>query len=192
MANVFKNFLDSLKLNDDDYDDDYDDELDDYDFKAQERELKRAAKLEQKAAKQQRKDNDMSDTSSYESLVNSRKARTARGDRAASSNVVPIRSIAKGFEVSITKPTSFEDSQDVCDLLLSGRATVINLEGFDVDMAQRIMDFVSGCVYAINGRLHQISSYIFIVSPDSVDISGDYLDLLESNGFEVPTLNKEF
>ena len=90
------------------------------------------------------------------------------------------------------KPTVFEDSKEICDLLISGRVTVINLEGFDIDIAQRIMDFVSGCVYAINGKLHQISNYIFIVTPENVDISGDYLELLESNGFEVPTLNKEF
>ena len=112
--------------------------------------------------------------------------------RSSSSKVVPIRSSVKGFEVSIMKPTIFEDSQEICDLLISGRVTVINLEGFDIDIAQRIMDFVSGCVYAINGKLHQISNYIFIVTPENVDISGDYLELLESNGFEVPTLNKEF
>ena len=90
------------------------------------------------------------------------------------------------------KPTSFEDSQDICDMLLSGRAAVVNLEGFDPMEAQRIMDFISGCVYAINGKLHQISRYIFIFSPDSVDISGDYLDLVPDDGFGVPTINKEF
>ena len=106
------------------------------------------------------------------------------------SDVIPYPQ--KGLEVCIMKPTSFEDSQDICDMLLSGRAAVINLEGFDVDIAQRVMDFISGAVYSLNGKLHQISSYIFIISPDSVDISGDYLDLIRQNGFEVPTLNKDF
>ena len=77
-------------------------------------------------------------------------------------------------------------------MLLTGRAVVVNLEGFDPDVAQRIMDFISGAVYAIGGKLHQISRYIFIFSPDNIDISGDYLDLVPVDGLGVPTINKEF
>jgi cell division inhibitor SepF len=113
-------------------------------------------------------------------------------DKSGPSKVVPIRTSPKGFEVCIMKPGTFEDSQEICDMLLSGRAAVINLEGLDVDLAQRIMDFISGAVYSLNGKLHQISSFIFIISPESVDISGDYADILQNNGFEVPTLNKDF
>ncbi len=182
MANVVKGFLDFFRLNDEDDDYDYD-EFEDYDIKEQERALRKAAK-ERKSL--EKRDSALQgaggETSSF-----SKRSKNNKDDK-----IVPIRSIPKGFEVSIMKPTMFEDSQDVCDLLIAGRVTVINLEGFDIDIAQRIMDFVSGCVYAINGKLHQISSYIFIVTPENVDISGDYLDLLESNGFEVPTLNKDF
>lgn len=182
MANVVKGFLDFFRLNDEDEDYDYD-EFEDYDIKEQEKALKKAAK-ERKAF--ERKDGNMQDATNETSSFGKRN-RNSKDDK-----IVPIRSVPKGFEVSIMKPTMFEDAQDVCDLLISGRVTVINLEGFDIDIAQRIMDFVSGCVYAVNGKLHQISNYIFIVTPEHVDISGDYLDLLESNGFEVPTLNKEF
>jgi cell division inhibitor SepF len=75
---------------------------------------------------------------------------------------------------------------------LTGRAVVINLEGFDEKLAQRTMDFVSGSVYAINGRLHRISNCIFIISPDTIDISGDYLDIVQETGFEPPTFHNEF
>ena len=119
--------------------------------------------------------------------------RYSRMERTNSNKIVPIRTTSKGLEVCIMKPTSFEDSQDICDMLLAGRATVVNLEGFDPDDAQRIMDFISGCVYSMNGKLHQISRYIFIFSPDSIDISGDYQELVDAGiGFGVPTLNKEF
>ena len=103
-----------------------------------------------------------------------------------------MRTASKGLEVHIVKPTSFEDSQQVCDILLEGRAVVVNLEGFDADDAQRIMDFISGCIFAINGKLHRISKYIFIFSPDNVDISGDYLDLLPEDKKNTLTINKEF
>lgn len=121
-----------------------------------------------------------------------KKEKTAKVERNGISKVVPIRTTTRGLEVCIMKPTSFEDSQEICDMLLTGRATVINLEGFDDKLAQRTMDFISGSVYAINGKLHRISNAIFIVSPDTVDISGDYLDLIQESGFEPPTFHSKF
>jgi cell division inhibitor SepF len=189
MANIFKNILDSLKLTEDDDFDDYDDEL-------EEKEAKRAERMERKVEKQKLRQQSMEREETLSdfgaSFQEPKKERVTRMERTTNNKVVPIRTTPKGFEVCIMKPTTFEDSQDICDMLLSNRAAVINLEGIDVDLAQRIMDFVSGSVYALNGKLHQISSYIFIISPDSVDISGDYLDLVQSDGFEVPTLNREF
>lgn len=124
----------------------------------------------------------------------SKRERTQRPERqvTTSSRVVPLRSAssARALEVSIMKPTRFDDSQDICDMLVDERATVVNLEGIDLALAQRIMDFISGAVYALNGKIHQISNLIFIVSPENVDISGDYLSYVEQNGFEVPTLNR--
>lgn len=213
MANLFKNILDTLKLSDEDDGDDYDDyvsELEEKERKKNERmEQKQALKQEKRSFASSRTSNDdyqarssvsnstpMSSTSSFSDVRKDRTQRVEKSMPSIPSNnvskVVPIRNTQKSLEVCIMKPTSFEDSQDICDMLLSGRAAVINLEGFDVDIAQRVMDFVSGAVYAMNGKLHQISSYIFIISPDTVDISGDYLDLIRQNGFEVPTLSKDF
>lgn len=199
MANIFKNILDSLKLTEDDEYDDYDNEMDERELKRQEREERKLAKQANQQVKLQSKQQvkpafePSEPISSFNTPVNDpKKERVTRMERTTTNKVVPIRTTPKGFEVCIMKPTTFEESQDICDMLLTGRAAVINLEGFDVDLAQRIMDFVSGSVYAMNGKLHQISNYIFIISPDSVDISGDYLDLIQSDGFEVPVLNKEF
>lgn len=185
MANLFKNILDSLKLTEDD-------DYDDYVSEEEEREAKRAERAERKSRQVSQIYERDEPSSGINSFNDSRKEKVTRLERTSTNKVVPIRTTPKGFEVCIMKPGTFEDSQDICDMLLSGRAAVINLEGFDVDLAQRIMDFISGSVYAMNGKLHQISSYIFIISPETVDISGDYLDLLQSDGFEVPTLNKEF
>lgn len=207
MANILKNFLGYLKLGEDD---DYDDYVNDYDEKEEVREDKRRSRRDDsedsvisrpdRAPRPERTptrsyiNKDRDDDELQIPVSETRKERTQRleRERGSSSKVVPIRTTPKGLEVCIMKPTSFEDSQDICDMLLSGRAAVVNLEGFDPLEAQRIMDFISGCVYAINGKLHQISRYIFIFSPDSVDISGDYLDLVPDEGFGVPTINKEF
>ena len=80
----------------------------------------------------------------------------------------------------------------MCEILLGGRAAVVNLEGFDTEVAQRIMDFISGCIFAIDGKLHRISKYIFIFSPNNVDISGDYLELLPEDKKNTLTISKDF
>ena len=95
-------------------------------------------------------------------------------------------------EVKIIFTSSFEDSQEICNTLLESKPVVVNLEGFDADDAQRIMDFISGCIYAINGKYHQISKYVFIFTPEQVDISGDTLDHVKEQSDTMPTINREF
>ena len=104
--------------------------------------------------------------------------------------VVPM-SNRSSLAVSVIKPNRLEDSEEICNMLLSNRPVIVNLEGFDPGDAQRIMDFISGCIYAINGKYHQISKYIFIFSPENVDISGDSLGL-DGNVAVMPLINREF
>ena len=84
----------------------------------------------------------------------------------------------RGMEVTMIKPTSMEDSREVCDYLLAGKAVVLNLEGIHMEVAQRIIDFTSGATYSMEGNLQKISNYIFIATPRSVELSGDFQDLL--------------
>ena len=83
-----------------------------------------------------------------------------------------------GMEVCVIKPTSVEDAREITETLLANRTVVLNLEGLDVDIAQRIIDFTSGSTFAISGNLQKISRYIFIITPASVDISGDFQNIL--------------
>ncbi|MCL2051916.1 MAG: cell division protein SepF [Lachnospiraceae bacterium] len=94
-----------------------------------------------------------------------------------------------GMEVCVIKPTSVEDAREITDTLLNNRTVVLNLEGIDVEIAQRIIDFTSGSTYAIHGNLQKISHYIFIITPASVDISGDFQEIL-SGTFDVPINNR--
>ena len=93
--------------------------------------------------------------------------------------VVPMR---RSMEVTMIKPTSMEDSRDICDYLLAGKAVVLNMEGIHTEVAQRIIDFTSGATYSMNGNLQKISNYIFIATPDSVELSGDFQDILAAGG----------
>ena len=91
------------------------------------------------------------------------------------------------MEVCVIKPASVEDAREITETLLAGRTVVLNLEGLDVDIAQRIIDFTSGSCFDISGNLQKISHYIFIITPASVDISGDFQEILNgSSSFDVP------
>lgn len=105
--------------------------------------------------------------------------------------VTPLRQTKKmgvGMEVCVIKPTTVEDAREITETLLANRTVVLNLEGLDVDIAQRIIDFTSGSCFAMSGNLQKISHYIFIITPASVDISGDFQDIL-SGSFDVPIDN---
>ncbi len=76
-------------------------------------------------------------------------------------------------EVCIIKPTSVNDAREVTDTLLANCTVVLNLEGLDVDVAQRIIDFTSGSCYAVDGNVMKISHYIFVITPANIGVSGD-------------------
>ncbi|MCD8299936.1 MAG: cell division protein SepF [Clostridiales bacterium] len=108
----------------------------------------------------------------------------------SSSKITPMRSARRntspqgrsGMAVCVIKPISVEDAREIIETLLSGRTIVLNLEGLDLEIAQRIIDYTSGAVYAIGGNLQKISNYIFIVTPQSVDITGDIQNIMGSFG----------
>ena len=100
-----------------------------------------------------------------------------------------VVSMRRSMEVSLIKPTSLEDAKEICDYLLAGKAVVLNMEGINTETAQRIIDFTSGATYSMNGNLQKISSYIFIATPQSVELSGDFQDLLSGGGLDISGLN---
>jgi len=164
---VMDKFLNYMKLNDEDedyYDDDY---LDDDEI--EEPVVKKPVPV--KAVEEETKEE-----------------RAPR--KSVQPKVTPIRQNVRkvagsGMEVCVIKPTSVEDAREITETLLSNRTVVLNLEGLDVDIAQRIIDFTSGSCFAIGGNLQKISHYIFIITPASVDISGDFQDLINSGSLDM-------
>ena len=125
-------------------------------------------------------DYDDSDYIVDEAPVNAKKETVMEDDRPKRNNINKVSPIARnkknqgnGMEVCVIKPTSVDDAREITETLLANRTVVLNLEGLDVNIAQRIIDFASGSTFAIDGSLQKISHYIFILTPSSVDISGD-------------------
>lgn len=104
------------------------------------------------------------------------------------SKITPITKATKkqvvntGMEVCVIKPTTIEDEIEIVDTLLSGRTVLINMEGLNIEIAQRIIDFTSGATYAMHGSLQKVSNYIFLATPNGVDISGDIQNLMDAFG----------
>ena len=85
------------------------------------------------------------------------------------------------MEVCVIRPTSMEDTREIADTLVDNSTVVLNLEGLDMELAQRIIDFTSGACYSLGGSLQKVSSYIFILGPYNVDITGDLQNYSWSN-----------
>ena len=97
------------------------------------------------------------------------------------SKVVDIHTTAK-LQVVLTKPEKFSDAREIADDLNEKRTIVLNLESTNKDEALRLLDFLSGVAYANDGEIKKIAKSTFIITPYNVDVMGDLLYELESNG----------
>lgn len=95
------------------------------------------------------------------------------------------------MEVCVIKPRSMEDASEITETLLQSCTVVLNLEGLDLDLSQRLIDYSSGSCYALGGNLQRVSSYIFIITPAGVHISGDFQELL-SGAVNIPASGTKF
>ena len=190
---LINKFMDIMNLNEN-YDDDMDDFLgDDDDDEYEERyEEKRPSK-----SSFWKKNNQYN--SAYDDVddeYDEAPAKSAYNKFHSTNKVTTMRPAAQprsnsGMGVCVIKPTSIDDGREICETLLDSRTVILNLEGLDLEIAQRIIDFTSGATFAMKGNLQKISNFIFIVTPSSVDISGDLQDLI-GNTFSASTINTRY
>jgi cell division inhibitor SepF len=76
-----------------------------------------------------------------------------------------------GVKVVVIEPKSFDEAQEIIDDLKSGRPVIINFEDTDRELARRIIDFISGGAYALDGSTEKISNYVFLFVPKGVEIT---------------------
>ncbi len=205
---VLDKFLDAIKLNDDYDDDgfldeDLLDEEDDDDFLDDDFDEKPKKKFFDKFSNKKKEADDDFDEIEENAVKPSPKTAaapkqsapapskvTVKQERAerqtrpvASSKITPMRSSRKAnqgpnMEVCVIKPSSMEDTREIADTLVDNSTVILNLEGIDVELAQRIIDFTSGACYSLGGSLQKVSSYIFVLGPYNVDITGDLQNIL--------------
>ena len=86
------------------------------------------------------------------------------------------------LKVVLVKPERFETASEIADHLKEKRTVVMNLESTHKDVARRLIDFLSGVAYASEGKIKKVAASTYIITPYSVDIQGDLIDELSSNG----------
>ncbi|KMK77132.1 cell division protein SepF [Alkalihalobacillus pseudalcaliphilus] len=95
-------------------------------------------------------------------------------------NVVSLQSIQKSAsKVILFEPRTYDEAQDIADHLKNRKAVIINLQRISHEQAKRIVDFLSGTVYAIGGDIQKLGGNIFLCTPDNVDVSGTITDMVQ-------------
>ena len=136
---------------------------------------------------------DRDDMEDADNVVNFRRGQSASQRQSAARQSQPRRErpapqqtsganlpISGGMKMIVYHPVSYEDTQIIIDNLKNRKPVIVNMEELDVDCAQRILDFLSGAVYALAGTMCKISRGIFVVAPNNYDVVGNNDDFGDS------------
>ncbi len=88
-------------------------------------------------------------------------------------NMQQTMNVPDPMRMMLLQPQSFEDTQMVIDNLRDGKSVIVNLENMNQATAQRVLDFISGAIYALDGDMRKVSKGIFLCAPNGIDISGN-------------------
>ena len=119
-------------------------------------------------------------TKAFDRVQSSERTETRR-DR---SKVVNFQDPAK-LNVVLVKPERYEEVAEIANHLREKHTIVLNLEKANREVARRILDFLSGVAYTIDGNLKMIASNTYMITPYNVNIQGDLIDELETNGLYI-------
>jgi cell division inhibitor SepF len=107
-------------------------------------------------------------------------SRSAKHQQGVKQNIVSLQSVQKpSSKMILFEPSTYSEAQEIADHLKNRRSVVINLQRISHDQAIRIVDFLSGTVYAVGGDIQKIGSNIFLCTPDNVDVAGSISDYMQ-------------
>ncbi|WP_100011035.1 cell division protein SepF [Lentibacillus sediminis] len=114
----------------------------------------------------------------YEYVEKAEEPPNKTAGKQAGQNVVSLTSMQQASsKMVLCEPRSYNEAQEVADNVVNRRAVVVNLQRVDNHQAKRIIDFLSGTVYALNGDIQKLGAETFLCTPDNVDVSGTISEL---------------
>ncbi len=188
MGKLAEKFFSMMRFNDDE--EDYYEEYEEY----PELEEVEVTGLDHSPEEEEYEEYEEPESKPFISFRRKRKERDQHQDQEVadhSTNVVPFNtSVEEGEVVKVIRPQTFNEAQLVADFLKEGKTIVVNLEGIEISQAQRIIDFIGGASFAVDGTLRAISNNIFIVAPGNIEVSGDLRDEIVNDDMLSPELSK--
>lgn len=94
-----------------------------------------------------------------------------------SANLVSIHS-SKNLKVVVCEPERFDEVQTLADHLKNRKQVILNFENTNPEVSQKIIDFISGTVYALDGQTQQLGRNIFLFAPSNVEVTKDHRSLM--------------
>lgn len=166
-------FLDNLKKFAQPYaDDDYDDYDDDEEYLDDEYDEPAPRRAPSRRTPPAPVEDDLEDDDFGFGVSTPAAAPVAAPSAGFSGRVVNMATGAKQ-EVVLFRPANFGETTKAADALRSNKAVVLNLENVDKAMSRRVVDFLSGCVYALNGSVKKIAQSAYLFCPHNMDVVGD-------------------
>ena len=107
-----------------------------------------------------------------------------------SNNKVVSLPQTQSIRMVISQPTSFEQSEEICGFLKEKKSVIVNLEYVNKYVARRIVDFISGGVYALDAHIQKVSNSIFLIAPINYEITNEMAREEIKNKLSVSWLNK--
>jgi len=162
VANIFDKFIGIMGFGEDDEDDD---------FSSGQRQDDYAERGDNKFGNANMRDNIVREPLLKDSFSRDIPVRDSSSKR----KQTPVVSIhtQKQVRVIVVEPVSFEEAQSIAEHLKARRSVILNLERTDVNLSQRLVDFISGTTYALSGNMQKVGNGIFLFVPNNVDISGE-------------------
>ncbi|OIU72297.1 cell division protein SepF [Rossellomorea aquimaris] len=115
----------------------------------------------------------------YEEEFEEKKKMKTQPSAQTKQNVVSLQSVQKSSKVILLEPRVYAEAQEIADHLKNRRSVLVNLQRIQHDQAKRIVDFLSGTVYAIGGDIQRVGMDIFLCTPDNVEVSGNISEFLK-------------
>ena len=112
----------------------------------------------------------------HEAYMEEEEPEVTRANRKSKQNVVSLQSVHKNSRVVLVEPRVYAEAQDIADHVKNRKSVVMNLQRIPQDQARRIVDFLSGTVYAVGGDIQKLGPETFLCTPDNVEISGNITD----------------
>ena len=106
---------------------------------------------------------------------------SAQQRRTGPARVVNLNN-SSSMQVILVKPDRFDTVSEIADHLRDKKAIVLNLESTNKDVARRLVDFLSGCAYSLDGKIKKVAISTYIITPYNVEVVGDLVEELENNG----------